>query len=423
MKTWHFGIENDKLVELVLDGKKTATTSLYGFDNISQKGEQSILIFDNEKKACITETKEIIVKKFKDIDWNLASLEGENDSLDEWKTIHREYFKSIISNFDDNMQVIFEIFVVVENLVLKRLEIAKKIVDSNKEIFGEKTDIKEINAGFNNSIFDVNNKYVIKICDNVEKENQFKIESNYYISNKTNKAIPKLYKFDNSKNNVPYVYEIIEKVKGNSAYYHWYIMNENERENCIKNLMLIIKNLHLKKYTPYDWCEQIKKQVTDNFNKSKEFFDLEEQNIIMESLSHYEKVLSDNKFSLIHNDLHFDNILIDEENNIKIIDFNDSKIAPFDYDLRLLYMCMEQPWKWANKEMDSYQVPEDYKNIFEYSRRYYSELDDLKYLEERMIIYSIENDIRQFAKFKYLELRDRVVKNSKILLNKMKNNS
>ena len=46
MKTWHFGIENDKLVELVLDGKKTATTSLYGFDNISQKGEQSILIFD-----------------------------------------------------------------------------------------------------------------------------------------------------------------------------------------------------------------------------------------------------------------------------------------------------------------------------------------------------------------------------------------
>ena len=40
-----------------------------------------------------------------------------------------------------------------------------------------------------------------------------------------------------------------------------------------------------------------------------------------------------------------------------------------------------------------------------------------------MIIYSIENDIRQFAKFKYLELRDRVVKNSKILLNKMKNNS
>lgn len=183
MKAWHFGIENDKLIELVLNGKKTATTSLYSLDNISQKGEQSILVFDNEKKACITEIKEVIIKKFKDIDWNLASLEGENNSLEEWRKIHSEYFKSITSNFDDNTQVVFEIFDVVENLVLKRLEIAKKIVDSNKEIFGNKTDIKEINAGFNNNVFDINNKYVIKVCDNVEKENQFKVESNFYISN------------------------------------------------------------------------------------------------------------------------------------------------------------------------------------------------------------------------------------------------
>lgn len=46
---WQFGIDNDKLVELVLEGKKTATTSL-DIANVSKPGERSILTFENEKK-------------------------------------------------------------------------------------------------------------------------------------------------------------------------------------------------------------------------------------------------------------------------------------------------------------------------------------------------------------------------------------
>ena len=136
----------------------------------------------------------------------------------------------------------------------------------------------------------------------------------------------------------------------------------------------------------------------------------------------YDKILSENKFSLIHNDLHFDNILIDESNNIKLIDFNDSEIAPFDYDLRLLYMSKEQPWKWTNIEMEQYQKTNAYENIFEYIKKYYTALNDLKYLEERMIIYSILNDIRQLVKFKNFELKERVLKNSQLLLSRMNNN-
>lgn len=419
METWNFGIDNDKLVELVLTGKKTATTSLYNDGKLPKSGEQSILVFDNEKKACITQTKEVIIKKFKDIDWNLASLEGENNSLEEWRNIHREYFSSIIPNFNDNTQVVFEIFDVVENLVLKRLEIAKKIVNSNKEIFGEKTDIKEINAGFNNSIFDIDDKYIIKVCDDVEKEKKFEVESNFYVSNMNNNAIPKLFKFDNSKKILPYVYEIIEKVKGKTVYYYWYKMNENEREEFIRKLMLTIKKLHSKNYNAYDWSSKIKKEVIYNYNKCKDLFNIEEQYIITDSLSLYELILSNNKFALIHNDLHFDNILIDEDKNIKLIDFNDSEIAPFDYDLRLLYMSKEQPWKWANSEMDPLQKPKDYEKIFEYVKKYYPELNKLTYLDERMIIYSILNDIMLLTRFKHNNLKERIVKNSKLILNKM----
>ncbi len=142
MNTWHFGIENDKLVELVLNGKKTATTSLYDIDRMPQVGEQSILIYNNEKKACITEVKQVIIRKFKDIDWSLALLEGENNCLEEWKKIHRDYFSTVIPDFNDDTQIIFEIFEVVEDLTLKRLETARKIVDSNKKYIWCKSQYK-----------------------------------------------------------------------------------------------------------------------------------------------------------------------------------------------------------------------------------------------------------------------------------------
>ena len=125
LKTWCFGIDNDYLVKLVLAGKKTATTSLYDLDDIPVVGEESILIFDNEKKACITRTKKVIVTEFKNINEELANFEGEG-TFEEWKNTHIEYFKSIDPTFNENTKVIFEIFEVIENLIEQRIQLAKK---------------------------------------------------------------------------------------------------------------------------------------------------------------------------------------------------------------------------------------------------------------------------------------------------------
>lgn len=155
-----------------------------------------------------------------------------------------------------------------------------------------------------------------------------------------------MYRYDKSKKDVPYVYEIIEKVEGKSVYYYFYKMNETQKEELIKKLMSVLKEIH------------------SNFNKTIYMFNEEEKNIILKSLEKYDEILFDNRFCLIHNDLHFDNILLDAEGNIKLIDFNDVLVAPFDFDLRLLYMSVSLPWKWANIEMDLLQQPKDYKYLF-----------------------------------------------------------
>ena len=113
LKKWSFGTNNDYLVDLVLSGKKTATTSLYDYLTVPVAGEESILTYSNGKKACTIKTTMVMVTEFKNITWDLAKLEGENNSLEEWRSEHIDFFKSIDNNFNENTKVVFEIFEVV----------------------------------------------------------------------------------------------------------------------------------------------------------------------------------------------------------------------------------------------------------------------------------------------------------------------
>lgn len=114
LNRWTFGVNSDKLVKLVLKGKKTATTSLYEIDCLPKVDDISILTDSKDNNICIVKTKDVIVTEFKNITWNLAKLEGENKTLDEWKKVHIDYFNKIDSNFNENTKVILEIFMVIE---------------------------------------------------------------------------------------------------------------------------------------------------------------------------------------------------------------------------------------------------------------------------------------------------------------------
>ena len=111
---WTFGIDVDRLVNLVLDGKKTATTCLYELDNVSKVGDISILIDSKDSNICFIKTISVVITEFKNITWDLAKLEGENKSLNEWKETHMNYFNKINPNFNENTKVIFEIFKVIK---------------------------------------------------------------------------------------------------------------------------------------------------------------------------------------------------------------------------------------------------------------------------------------------------------------------
>lgn len=270
------------------------------------------------------------------------------------------------------------------------IDIINKIIKQNKELFETNPNIKKINIGFTNTIYNIDNKYIIKICTNKNNEDNFKKEIEFYKTNQDNELIPKLYYSDTNKKDIPYYYEIIEKLEGISLYNVWHTFSEEQRENVIKQLCEGMKLFHNNKGIPYDWIKYITDKFINLYSKAKELnlFTKEEQKIIDNASQKFKLYLDSYDFVLIHNDLHFDNIFINN-NKIKLIDFERSMYAPRDFELDILYRMIRKPWKYASEETEKYTDQNDYQNIMKYIEKYYPKLINIQNLNKRLAIYDL----------------------------------
>lgn len=269
-------------------------------------------------------------------------------------------------------------------------KIINKILKQNISLFGINPIVEKINVGFTNTIYNINDSFIVKICTNINNENEFKKEIDFYKSNEENSLFPKLYYSSNDKKDIPYLYEIIEKVEGVSLYNVWHTFNEEQREEIIKQLCIAMKHIHSNTGKCYDWTKNIKDQFILLYEKAKKLsiFNDDEEKLLYNAYTKFEKYLESNDFVLIHNDLHFDNIFF-YAGKIKIIDFERSMYAPRDFELDILYRMIRKPWKFASEETEQYINLSDYSNIMLYIEKYYPELVNIPNLYKRLAIYDI----------------------------------
>ncbi len=140
------------------------------------------------------------------------------------------------------------------------MEVINKIVQQNLLLFGNNPKIEKINVGFTNTIYKVNDDFIVKICTDSENESNFLREINFYKENRENSLIPKLYYASTDKDMIPYFYEIIEKVEGVSLYNIWHTFSDKQREDIIKQLCDAMRKIHSTKGQSYDWSLVIKQQ-------------------------------------------------------------------------------------------------------------------------------------------------------------------
>ena len=297
-------------------------------------------------------------------------------------------------------------------------DIINRIIKANTVLFGSSCNIKKIDVGFTNTIFDVNNIYIIKICNNINNEDNFKKEINFYLSNKDNNLIPKLYYYNTDKEDVPYYYEVLEKINGVSLYCIWHTLTEKERENVIRQLCLSLKKIHKNTDIKDNWYNIISNKFNKLYKKaiSLNLFSNIEKELIDKAYNKFSYYLGIEEFVLLHNDLHFDNIIYDD-GKIKLIDFERSVYAPIDFELDIIYRMVRKPWKFANEEMEKYIKLDDYKNIMEYIRKYYHEMFMTNNLYERLAIYDMVYFLNQYIEYPNIsELKEDILKAAKIVV-------
>jgi len=122
---FYFSIEElaDELLQLVLSGKKTATTSnflSYGADELPKVGNLSIVLDSKENPHCVIETKAVTILPFKEITYDICKREGEDDTLESWQKNHWFFFtedgKEDGYEFTEDSLVVFEDFEVIYNV-------------------------------------------------------------------------------------------------------------------------------------------------------------------------------------------------------------------------------------------------------------------------------------------------------------------
>jgi uncharacterized protein YhfF len=104
----------DELLELVMQGVKTATCSTEDEPNTSSPGERWVVLDGRGEPRCVIETTEVTYRRFLEVDDAFAFEEGEGDrSLAYWRNAHRTYFGRL-GRFSEDMMLMCERFRLVE---------------------------------------------------------------------------------------------------------------------------------------------------------------------------------------------------------------------------------------------------------------------------------------------------------------------
>ena len=223
-------------------------------------------------------------------------------------------------------------------------------------------------------------------------------EAAFYRANKENSLIPQCYYAGADEDGIPFPYEILEKLQGETLYSVWHALSEPRREDFIRQLCGAMRQFHQSKGVPYDWGGRIGGQFLDAYGKTSGLFSVPERALLEKAYARFDALLASGEFVFVHNDLHFDNVFLCG-GGIKIIDFERSLFAPKDYELDILRRMARKPRKFASEENEKYIEPGDYKNIMAYTEKYYPELFRADCLYERLAAYDLVYSLAQYADY------------------------
>ncbi len=271
--------------------------------------------------------------------------------------------------------------------------------------FGQVKSIKKIEIGFTNKVYLIDDKYILKVCEDLENEDNFEKEVFFYNFFNEKIPVPKIRFFDNSKMIYDKYFMIYNKIEGDNLYSQWHLMNDSERKDIIKQLCVILRTINKSSYknfthqfklhSSFNWHDKVLYNIKKSLKKIKQKKLLSRKTI--EKINSFVKknhaVLSEQKMALVHGDVHFDNILVKKNKIFGILDFEKMDLYSLDFTLDVIKRMVDYPKKYISKGFEKYVKMEEYSQLLIWFKEFYPELFEFKNLDKRLDLYALEYEL------------------------------
>lgn len=264
---------------------------------------------------------------------------------------------------------------------------------------------KKIEVGFTNKVYSVDDKYILKVCDDERNEDKIAREVYLYSLFSSSLPVPKVIIYDTSKKILDKHYVVYPMIEGDNLYNVWHKMNESERKQIVKKLC---RHLRAINETPYydftktfnidnskSWREIVVNKIDISLKKLKQENTLSEEVVsgVKDFVKKHQSVLDEAKMAFVHWDTHFDNVLVKEEKIVAMLDFERIEVSSIDYVLDIVKRMQELPSKYMSEYAEQFVKDEDYAHLMEWFQEYSPELFAFDHLDTRLDLYALQHDL------------------------------
>jgi hypothetical protein len=192
---------------------------------------------------------------------------------------------------------------------------------------------------------------------------------------------------------------ILERIYGAGLFRLWRIMSDMEREAAVEQIAGIacaINKVSLGGAEQYfhiasNWQQYVLARIRNSVKEltnTKGIPPALAKRTLLYTLDHIH-CLDDKKLFITYADLHFDNIIITECGRLYLLDYEMLEAAPCDFVLDVWQRMMIHPFIYANEDDHALTLPEDYRHILSWLKKYAPSLFLHPYVRERVNIYGI----------------------------------
>jgi len=264
---------------------------------------------------------------------------------------------------------------------------------------------KKLDVGFTNTIYRLDDKYILKICS-AGNEMPFRNEVRLYEYFQNKLPVPRLLTYDNTWSLIPQHYMIYERIDGDNLYNVWHQFSDEQRRQVIKQLcgyLKVINDTDIRNL-PKDvelppvpkWRNVILGQI-DNYLKSAQVAGTlkpEDISAVKQYSERHAGSLDEQVIALVFWDVHFDNFLVKGDKIVGLLDLERTELASIDFVLNTVERMVDFPKKYMSLHAEQFAKAEDYAKLLDWYKEFYLELFSFKDLARRLDLYALAHDLK-----------------------------